>query len=67
MRLLISKHNIGKWAAHYVADKINAFKPSADRLFVLGLPTGSTPLDMYRELIELNKAGKVSFQICCDI
>jgi glucosamine-6-phosphate deaminase len=62
MRLLISKHNIGKWAAHYVAGKINAFNPSADRLFVLGLPTGSTPLDMYRELIELNKAGKVSFK-----
>ena len=62
MRLLISKHNIGKWAAHYVADKINAFNPSAERLFVLGLPTGSTPLDMYRELIELNKAGKVSFK-----
>ena len=27
-----------------------------------GLPTGSTPLDMYKELIRLNKAGKVSFE-----
>ena len=62
MRLLISKHNIGQWAAHYVAGKINAFKPTAERPFVLGLPTGSTPLDMYKELIELNKAGKVSFE-----
>jgi glucosamine-6-phosphate deaminase len=52
MRLLISKHNIGKWTAHYVADKIKAFNPSADRLFVLGLPTGSTPLDMYREFLK---------------
>lgn len=62
MRLLITKHNLGKWAAHYVANKINQFNPSADRPFVLGLPTGSTPLDMYNELIELNKAGKVSFK-----
>jgi glucosamine-6-phosphate deaminase len=28
---------------------------------VLGLPTGSSPLGIYRRLIELNKAGKVSF------
>ncbi len=62
MRLLITKHNIGKWAAHYVANKINNFNPSEDNPFVLGLPTGSTPLDMYRELIVLNKAGKVSFK-----
>lgn len=62
MRLLISKHNLGKWAAHYVAGKINAFKPTADKPFVLGLPTGSTPLDMYNELISLNKAGQVSFE-----
>lgn len=62
MRLLVSKHNLGKWAAHYVANKINNFKPTADKPFVLGLPTGSTPLDMYNELIALNKAGKVSFE-----
>lgn len=30
--------------------------------FVLGLPTGSTPLGMYRELIEFHKQGKVSFR-----
>lgn len=62
MRLLISKHNLGKWAAHYVAKKINDYQPTASKPFVLGLPTGSTPLDMYKELIELNKAGKVSFE-----
>ncbi|MEN9946425.1 MAG: hypothetical protein RLZZ293_811 [Pseudomonadota bacterium] len=62
MRLLISQHNLGKWAAHYVAQKINSFQPTAERLFVLGLPTGSTPLDMYRELIKLNQEGKVSFK-----
>lgn len=32
------------------------------RYFVLGLPTGSTPLGMYRALIEFYKQGKVSFR-----
>jgi len=30
--------------------------------FVLGLPTGSSPLGMYKELIKLNQAKKVSFK-----
>jgi glucosamine-6-phosphate deaminase len=29
--------------------------------FVLGLPTGSSPLGMYAKLVELNKAGKIDF------
>ena len=62
MRLLISQHNIGVWVANYVVAKINAFKPSATKPFVLGLPTGSTPLAMYQELIRLNKIGQVSFK-----
>ncbi len=50
------------WAANHIAQRIKAFCPSPDKPFVLGLPTGSTPLGTYRELIKLNKAGKVSFQ-----
>lgn len=61
MRLLVSNNNLGRWAAHYVAKRINEAKPALEKPFVLGLPTGSTPLDMYKELISLNKAGKVSF------
>jgi len=49
------------WAAAYVARAINQFKPTPRRPFVLGLPTGSSPLGMYKELIRLNKAKKVSF------
>lgn len=50
-------------AAEIVANAINSFKPSEGHpTFVLGLPTGSTPLGMYRELIKLNKEGKVSFK-----
>ena len=41
--------------------KINEFAPTASKPFVLGLPTGSTPIGTYKELIKLHKAGKVSF------
>jgi glucosamine-6-phosphate deaminase len=63
MRVIISKNykEMSKWAANHVAQRINEFKPTAKRPFVLGLPTGSTPLGTYKELINLNKAGKVSF------
>ncbi|MBR0123420.1 MAG: glucosamine-6-phosphate deaminase [Bacteroidales bacterium] len=63
MRVIISKNykEMSKWAANHVAQRINEFKPTAERPFVLGLPTGSTPLGTYKELINLYKAGKVSF------
>lgn len=63
MRLLIqpSYEAISRWAAAYIVEKINAFGPSADKPFVLGLPTGSTPMGTYKELIRLHKEGKVSF------
>lgn len=61
MRLLISKHNLGKWAAHYIYNKIITFNPTIDKPFILGLPTGSTPLDMYQELIKLYQQKKISF------
>lgn len=32
------------------------------RYFVLGLPTGSTPMKMYENLVKYHKAGKISFQ-----
>jgi glucosamine-6-phosphate deaminase len=49
------------WAAAYAALRIRRFQPGPGRPFVLGLPTGSTPLGMYRELIRLHREGKVSF------
>lgn len=61
MRLVID-NDIGTWAATYVVRRINTFAPSADRPFVLGLPTGSTPLGMYQKLVEFHRVGKVSFQ-----
>jgi len=63
MRLIIqpSSERIAQWAAAYIVAKINAFAPTQEKPFVLGLPTGSTPLGAYRELIKLHKAGKISF------
>ncbi|CDG22063.1 Glucosamine-6-phosphate deaminase [Xenorhabdus poinarii G6] len=54
--------DVGRWSAHYIASKINALNPTSAHPFVLGLPTGSTPLATYKELIALYQAGKVSFQ-----
>ena len=63
MRLIIEPNYdlMSQWAANYVAAKINAAQPTAEKPFVLGLPTGSSPLGMYRNLVKLNKEGKVSF------
>lgn len=64
MRLIIEPNyeSVSEWAANYVAAQIIKANPTADKPFVLGCPTGSSPLGMYRKLIELNKAGKVSFE-----
>ena len=63
MRVIIKDNydDCSLWAANYVAYKIKAFRPTRQRPFVLGLPTGSTPLGMYKLLIEMVKEGKLSF------
>ncbi|KJF88898.1 glucosamine-6-phosphate deaminase [Photobacterium phosphoreum] len=64
MRLipLNNAKDVGLWSARYIADRINKFQPTAERPFVLGLPTGGTPLATYQRLIELYQAGEVSFK-----
>lgn len=64
MRLIVRPDYVhcSEWAANHIAGRINESKPTAKKPFVLGLPTGSTPLCTYKKLIELNKAGKVSFE-----
>ena len=61
MRVVIQDNyeKMSLWAAHYIADKINNHKE--DRPFILGLPTGSSPIGVYKELARMNKAGEVSF------
>jgi glucosamine-6-phosphate deaminase len=64
MRLIIQDNYelASKWAANYMAQKIILAQPTAEKPYVLGLPTGSSPLGIYRELIKLHQAGVVSFQ-----
>jgi glucosamine-6-phosphate deaminase len=64
MRVIIQPdyEQVSKWAAHHVARRITDFGPSADKPFVLGLPTGSSPVGMYNELAELNANGRLSFK-----
>jgi len=64
MRLIIQPdyEALSKWAAHYVASKIVKANPSEEKPFVLGLPTGSSPIGMYKSLAELNQSGFVSFK-----
>ena len=64
MRLIIQPDysGISEWVANYIASKIRDFSPDVDRPFLLGLPTGSTPLGTYSNLIDLYKQGKLSFK-----
>ncbi|MCQ2094070.1 MAG: glucosamine-6-phosphate deaminase [Bacteroidaceae bacterium] len=64
MRVIITNdyESLSKWAAHFVAKKILDFNPTPDHKFVLGCPTGSSPLGLYKELINLNKKGIISFK-----
>ena len=63
MRVIIAPdyESESKWAAHFVADKILRANPTPEHPFVLGCPTGSSPLGMYRELARMNKEGIISF------
>ncbi len=64
MRVIIEKdyEAMSKWAADYVIEKINSFIPTENKKhFVLGLPTGSSPLGMYKNLVQAYKDERVSF------
>ena len=64
MRVIIEQNYdaMSRWAANHIVERINAFKPTAEKPFILGLPTGSTPIGTYKELVRLHKEGKISFQ-----
>lgn len=57
MRLIIRENydEMSQYAAEYVKDRILAFNPTKEKPFVLGLPTGSTPIGVYERLIEYYK------------
>lgn len=64
MRVIIEKNseNGSKWAANYIVSRIKAKAAVTDKPFVLGLPTGGTPVATYKELIRMYQAGEVSFR-----
>ncbi len=64
MRVIIESdyQKMSQWAAEHVIERINAFQPTKEKPFVLGLPTGSSPEGMYACLVKANKEGRVSFK-----
>ena len=64
MRLIIEPDyaRMSDVAANHVIDRINASEAAGDRPFVLGLPTGSSPVGMYERLVEAYRQGRVSFR-----
>ena len=64
MRLIIneSAQQGSIWAARHIVEAIKAKAAVTDKPFVLGLPTGGTPIATYKELIRMYEAGEVSFK-----
>ena len=64
MRLIIEPNyeQLSRWAAEHVIKRINEFNLTPDHKFVLGLPTGSSPVGMYKALVEACREGRVSFK-----
>ncbi|KAJ9501028.1 Glucosamine-6-phosphate isomerase (Glucosamine-6-phosphate deaminase) (GNPDA) (GlcN6P deaminase) [Exophiala xenobiotica] len=63
MRVIIREEtdSASRYAAKYIINRINAFAPTPERPFVLGLPTGSSPEIIYKYLVQAHKAGEISF------
>lgn len=64
MRLIIRDDDtlVAEYVAEYILNRLKEFNPGPLRPFVLGLPTGSSPIQVYRILVERYKAGEVSRQ-----
>jgi glucosamine-6-phosphate deaminase len=59
MRIIIKEdyEAVSQTVADYIKDRIIKFNPTPEKPFVLGLPTGSSPLGTYKKLIEYYKKG----------
>ncbi|KAF8315013.1 glucosamine-6-phosphate isomerase [Clavulina sp. PMI_390] len=64
MRLIIrdAPTDVGAYIGAYISKRIIDFNPTPEKPFVLGLPTGSSPIPTYKYLINEVKAGKLSFK-----
>ncbi len=54
MKIIIKKdpQEVGKWVANYLLEKIKTIGATKEKPFVLGLPTGSSPVSTYKEIIK---------------
>jgi glucosamine-6-phosphate deaminase len=65
MRIIIEDNAeaVAAYAAAYIKDRINKFQPGPNKYFVIGLPTGGTPVKTYKKLIEYVESFR-SIQRC---
>ena len=63
MRIVIKKNYeaVSEWIANYVKNRINSYNPSKDKPFILGLPTGSSPIGTYKNLAQMNNNNEIDF------
>ncbi|KAK9674964.1 Glucosamine-6-phosphate isomerase (Glucosamine-6-phosphate deaminase) (GNPDA) (GlcN6P deaminase), partial [Basidiobolus ranarum] len=64
MRLIVrdDASKVSQYIAEYIKHRILEFNPTEERPFVIGLPTGGSPVQVYRRLVEFHKAGELSFK-----
>lgn len=62
MRLIVrdTSTEAAEYVAGYILQRIKEYDPTPERPFVLGLPTGGSPTEVYRLLAASYKAGEVS-------
>ncbi|CAK7262792.1 Glucosamine-6-phosphate isomerase (Glucosamine-6-phosphate deaminase) (GNPDA) (GlcN6P deaminase) [Sporothrix epigloea] len=63
MRLIIrdDEEQASGFVADYIVDRIRTFAPTPEHPFILGLPTGSSPLNVYARLVQAYRQKRVSF------
>ncbi|KAJ2799960.1 Glucosamine-6-phosphate isomerase (Glucosamine-6-phosphate deaminase) (GNPDA) (GlcN6P deaminase) [Coemansia helicoidea] len=64
MRLVIrdDADTVADYVAEYIKARILQFAPTARRPFVIGLPTGSSPIGVYKRLVGFCADGSLSFK-----
>ncbi|OJJ31815.1 hypothetical protein ASPWEDRAFT_43810 [Aspergillus wentii DTO 134E9] len=64
MRVIIRENprEVSEYIADYIISRIKSFRPTEDQPFVLGLPTGSSPEIIYKNLVQRFRAGDISFK-----
>lgn len=64
MKVFIHESNeaAGIWTARHIVARIKEHEANSQKPFVLGLPTGSTPISTYKELVRLYNEGEISFK-----